>query len=119
MDTSILNEIKLLEANRSKIDSGVVYDLLIHSIKGKYFCEEQRKNFVISRTFNAEKISQPHYAEPYAKDFLDCYSDMLKVTKEKCEKQYKSVYQCLAANHGKSNDFPVKCVPEMEDFINC
>lgn len=119
MDASLLNEINLLQTNRSKVDSGIVYDLMIHSIKGKYVCEEQRKKFVISRSLPIEKIYQPYYVEPHAKDFMDCYSDMLKVTKESCQDQYKNVYECLAKNHGKNYDFPVKCVSAMENFINC
>ncbi len=119
MDPSILSEMKHLEANSNKVDSGVVYDLLIHSIKGKYFCEEKRKKFVIFRTMPNEKIYQPNYAEQNAKEFLDCYSNMLKVTKASCQNEYKKVYECLSTNHGKNYDFPVKCVDSMERFINC
>ncbi len=119
MDAYVLSELNLLEANRNKIDSGVVYDLLIHSVKGRYFCEDQRKKFVVARTQTEEQIFRPVYHEPYAKEFLDCYSNMLKVTKDSCQNQYKAVYECLASNHGKNYDFPVKCVPSMEDSINC
>ena len=119
MDASVVNEINLLDANRNKIDSGAVYDLMIHSIKGKYVCEDLRKKFVISRSLPTDKIYQPYYVEPYAKEFLDCYANMLKVTKENCQDKYKNIYECLAKNHGKNYDFPVKCVSPMEDFINC
>ena len=119
MDSSVLNEIKLLEANKSKIDSGLIYDLLIHSIKGRYVCEDERKKFVISRSLPSEKIHKPQYVEPYAKDFLDCNAYMLKLTKENCQNQYKNVYECLAKNHGNNYDFPVKCVTSMAEFINC
>ncbi len=119
MDAMMLNEIKLLELNKTKIKNGIVYDLLIHSIKGKYQCEEKRKNFVISRTLPNDKNYQSNYIEPFAKDFLNCYDDMLKVTKEKCQNPYKAVHQCLTSNHGSNFDFPVKCVSVMEDYLNC
>jgi hypothetical protein len=120
MDSTLIqNEIKLLEANRLKIDSGLVYDLLISSVKARYACEEQRKKFVISRSIPHEKIYNPKYVEPYAKDFLDCYANLRKVTKETCQNQYKNVYECLVKNHGNNYDFPVKCVAAMEDYINC
>jgi hypothetical protein len=120
MDSNILNEINLLEANRSKIDISHVYDLMIHSIKGKYLCEDQRKKFVLNRSFGGpQKIYDPTYVEPYAADFLNCFAGLTKSTKEKCENQYKNIYQCLVSNHGNNFDFPEKCVPQMEDFINC
>jgi hypothetical protein len=120
MDPNIINEINLLEANKSKIDSSVVYDLMIHSIKGKYVCEGARKKFVLHRSFGgAQKIYDPSYVEPFAADFLNCFATMNKKTKEACQGQYKMVYECLANNHGKNFNFPESCVPSMEDFINC
>jgi hypothetical protein len=119
MDSLLLQEINLLEQNKDKIEPSLVYDLMIHSIKGKYQCEVQRKSFVIARSLPSEKIYQPQYAEPQAKDFLDCYSDMVKNTKVNCQDKYKKIFECLASNHGKNYDFPVKCVSPMEDFINC
>jgi hypothetical protein len=120
MDSNIINEINLLQANRKKIDSSSVYDLMIHSIKGKYLCEEQRKKFVLNRSFGGtQKIYDPTYVEPYAADFINCFATMTKTTKEKCQNQYKNIYECLATNHGKNYNFPEKCVGQMEDFINC
>lgn len=119
MDAALLSEIKLLESNRNKIENTTVYDLLIHSIKGKYVCEEKRKNFVISRSIPNDKIYQPYYVEPKAKEFLDCYAGMIQTTKDKCHKQYETVFQRISKNSNKSENFPIKCVPDMEDFINC
>jgi hypothetical protein len=119
MDASIAHEINILDQNKNKIDSSNVYDMMIHSIKGKYVCEETRKKFVISRSLPLDKIYQPQYAEPFARDFLNCYADMIKVTKESCQDKYKNIFECLVKNHGKNYDFPVKCVSAMEDFINC
>ena len=79
MDSNIINEINLLQANRKKIDSSSVYDLMIHSIKGKYLCEEQRKKFVLNRSFGGtQKIYDPTYVEPSAADFLNCFAAMTK-----------------------------------------
>jgi hypothetical protein len=119
MDPAIIQEINLLEQNKNKIDSTLIYDLMIHSIKGKYVCESQRKNFVISRSLPSEKIYQPHYVEPHAKEFIDCYANMLNHTKSQCKSQFNKIYECLLTNHGKNYDFPEKCVSDMEDFINC
>src|SRR4051812_20228261 len=120
MDFSVINEIKLLEENRNKVESSVVYDLMIHSIKGKYVCEDARKKFVLNRSFGgAQKIYDPTYVEPFASDFLNCFAGMTKKTKDNCQTQYKKVYECLANNHGKMFNFPEKCVAGMEDFINC
>jgi hypothetical protein len=120
MDSSIINEINLLESGRNKVDSNVVYDLMIHSIKGKYVCEDERKKFVLNRSFGGtQKIYDPSYVEPFAKDFLNCFADMTKKTKETCQTQYKKVYECLNSHHGKVFNFPESCVSNMEDFINC
>jgi hypothetical protein len=119
MDSALLNEINLLEENKKKIDSRAVYDLMIHSIKGKYICEEQRKNFVLNRVLPNQKMYDPSFIEPQAKEFVDCYANMVGLTKSKCQDKYKNIYECLIKNHKTSNDFPVKCVAEMEDFINC
>jgi hypothetical protein len=119
MDSSIINEINLLEANKSKIDGSLVYDLMIHSIKGKYVCEEERKQFVLNRVISVDKL-HPRFIEPHAKSFVDCYSKMVEKTKSsECQDQYKKIFECLVDNHSKNYDFPVKCVPQMEDFINC
>lgn len=119
MESAILNEIKLLENNKDKVQSGLVYDLIIHSIKGKYVCEEQRKKFAISRTLHAEKIYKPNYAQEQANSFLDCYADMTKQTKLKCKEKYSQIFDCLTKNMNTNGDFPEKCVLEMEDFISC
>jgi hypothetical protein len=119
MDPAIIQEIDLLEHNKNNIDSTLIYDLMIHSIKGKYVCETQRKNFVISRSLPSEKIYQPHYVEPHAKEFIDCYANMINHTKLNCQSKFKNIYECMFSNHGKNYDFPVKCVSAMEDFINC
>lgn len=119
MDSTLLNEISLLEANKSKIDSSLVYDLMIHSIKGKYICEEQRKNFVLNRVLPNQKMYDPTFVEPQAKEFIDCYAGVVKDTKTKCQEKYNNIFECLATNHKKNYDFPTKCVPQMEDFINC
>jgi hypothetical protein len=119
MDSTILNEINLLEANKNKIESSLVYDLMIHSIKGKYVCETQRKNFVLNRVLPNQKMYDPSFVEPQAKEFLDCYAGMIKETKEKCQSKYLNIYDCLVKNHKRNKDFPVKCVQQMEDFINC
>ena len=122
MEANIVNEIKLLEENKNKIDSGPVIDLIIHSVKGKYICEEKRKNFVLSRTAPLEKIFDPSFVKTNAKEFLDCYADINKRTKGECQEQYKKVFECLTKDNKKLekiSQFPVKCVASMEDFILC
>ena len=119
MDGALLNELQLLEDNKNKVDSSIVYDLMIFSIKGKFSCEEQRKQFVLNRTLPIQKMHDPTFVKPQAKAFLDCYADMVKVSKEKCKQQYNSVFECLKSNHKKSDSFPVDCVPKMEEFLYC
>ena len=119
MDSITINELKLLESNQKKIDTSLVYDLMIHSIKGKYVCEESRKKFVISRALPMEKVHNPKFAAPYAANFLDCYAEMLNITKDKCQPKYKKIYECLVSNHSTKGDFNVKCVAAMEDFLDC
>ena len=115
MDGALLSELKLLEENSNKVDCSVVYDLMIFSIKGKVTCEEQRKQFVLNRTLPLQKM----HDKPQAQAFLDCYADMVKTSKSKCNNQYSEVFQCLKANHKKSDNFPVNCVAKMEDFLAC
>lgn len=119
MDGALLSELKLLEENSKKVDSAVVYDLMIFSIKGKFTCEEQRKQFVLNRTLPLQKMHDPTFVKPQAQAFLDCYAEMVKNSKSKCNSQYSEVFQCLKANHKKSDGFPVDCVAKMEDFLAC
>lgn len=119
MDGALLSELKLLEENSQKVDSSVVYDLMIFSIKGKVTCEEQRKHFVLNRTLPLQKIHDPTFVKPQAQAFLDCYADMVKLSKGKCRSQYSEVFECLKSNHNKSDNFPVNCVAKMEDFLAC
>ncbi len=119
MDGALLSELKLLEENSKKIDNSIVYDLMIFSIKGKFSCDDQRKQFVLNRTLPLQKIHDPTFVKPQAQAFLDCYADMVKVSKVKCNNQYNSVFECLKSNHKKTDIFPVDCVPKMEDFLAC
>lgn len=118
MDATILNEISLLEANKNKIDRSAVYNLMIHSIKGKYVCEDERKKFVLNRVISIDKL-HPKFIEPHAEAFIDCYANLVRHTKENCSDKFNKIQTCLMENYGKTNDFPVNCVPHMEDFINC
>lgn len=119
MEGALISELKLLEDNSKKVDSAVVYDLMIFSIKGKFSCEEQRKQFVLNRTLPIQKMHDPTFVKPQAQAFLDCYADMVKTSKQKCPEQYNHILQCLTSNHKKSEIFPVDCVSQMEDFIYC
>jgi hypothetical protein len=119
MDSTTINELTLLEQNRKKIDIGLVYDLMVNSIKGKYKCEKFRKDFVLARSLPLEKVYDPTHVAPLAKNFIDCYANVVSEGKSKCSEKYTKVYECLLKNHGKGNDFPVKCVADMEDYINC
>jgi hypothetical protein len=119
MDGALINELKLLEENSKKVDNSIIYDLMIFSIKGKYNCEEQRKQFVLNRTLPIQKMYDPSFIKPQAQAFLDCYADMVKTSKTKCPTQYQKVFECLKGNHLKSDNFPTECVPQMEDFLYC
>ena len=119
MDGALLNEINLLAENSKKVQSGTVIDLMIFSIKGKQRCEEQRKQFVLNRSLPIQKMHDPTFIQPQTEAFLNCYSEMVRSSKEKCDKQYIQVFACLKSNHGLARGFPEECVPQMEDFMFC
>lgn len=119
MDPITLHELNILDSNSNRLPQNIVYELMIHSIKGKHLCEEERKKFVINRSMPVEKIYNPVYVEPYAKDFINCYSEMVAMTNKECQNEYKNIFECLIVNHGGSKSFPIKCVKDMEIFIQC
>lgn len=111
----------ILELNRNKIDSNIIYDMMIYSIKGKYLCEESRKSFALHRGVPSQKAYDADAIAPHAKSFLDCYAGMVENTKlnKNCQDKFKNVNQCLSSHKSQKEDFPIKCVSFMEDFINC
>ena len=119
MDGALINEINHLAENTRKIKLGTVYDLMIFSVKGRQICEEERKRFVLNRSLPIQKMHDPTFIQPQTEAFINCYSEMVKKSKEKCDKQYNQIFSCLKSQHGISNGFPEECVTEMEEFILC
>ena len=112
------SELTNLYSNRNSIEDKKVYEMLIHSIKGKFVCEEARRKFVLSRTLSADQIYNPDSSYESAKSFIDCNASMLEKTGNKCLKSYEKIFNCMSGSK-KFFSFPKGCVNEMEDFINC
>ena len=119
MDGALINNFYHLAENSQKVKLGIVYDLMIFSIKGRQKCEEERKKFVLNRSLPIQKLHDPTFIQPQTEEFINCYSEMVKTSKIKCDKQYNQIYACLKSQHGISKGFPEECVKEIEDFILC
>jgi hypothetical protein len=119
MDGAILNEINHLSDDAKKVNLGTIYDLMIFSIKGRQKCEEERKKFVLNRSLPIQKMHDPTFIKLQTEEFLNCYSNMVNYSKEKCNNQYNQIFLCLKSQHGNSKGFPEKCVKQMEEFILC
>merc|ERR1711908_208314 len=83
----------------------------------KQRCEEERKNFVLSRSLPLEKMNDPSTVQPQAEKFLNCYTDMVQNSKKNCGRQYGKVKECLEKRLRNNDIFPEKCVGYMEDFM--
>lgn len=119
MEGGLLNEICHLSDDKKKVNIGTVYDLMIFSIKGRQICEEERKRFVLNRSLPIQKMHDPTFIRPQTEEFINCYADMVKHAKDKCDSQYNEILTCLKSQHGTTKGFPEKCVSEMEEFILC
>ena len=119
MDVKALQkEIELLSDNSTSIQKKHVYSTIIYSIKGNQRCEEERKKFVISRSLPIDKMNDPSIIQSEANSFLNCYTDMVQYSSRVCANKFNKVFNCLAANR-TLDQFPKKCVADMEDFMYC
>lgn len=108
--------ITILAENQNSIKSSAIYNLLIFNIAAKYVCRENREQFLIQRTTNASSNNETEQA---ARSYLDCYSQVVKSSKNpSCFEKFNKVFYCLESK-GQIDSFPVNCVGNMEDFIDC
>lgn len=119
MNGQLLNEIIHLKESEKKVKIDTIYDLMIFSIKGRQICENERKRFVLNRSLPIQKIHDPTFIQSQTEEFINCYSDMVKRSKIKCDREYSQILFCLKSQHRFSKGFPENCVKEMEEFILC
>lgn len=112
----ISNEYDDLLTNRN-LSREKVIDLIAHSIKTKYKCERQRKDFVVLRTFPISKFSDPTFVTNQTKNLINCYRNIVNSSENICIKEFNEIKNCL--NKDLSGDFPVSCVKQMEEYIKC
>lgn len=100
-------------------ESNKLLILIANSIKGKLECEDYRRNFIVSRNNPISKYIDPTQSLVYSKEFLNCYTSMLNnvYKNNNCIEKLSSIVVCLKKN--LKNEFPSKCISEMEQYINC
>ena len=102
------------------VDTGSTLRELIYAYKGSSYCAKERGDFVLCRATPAGKLGDPELCEGKVANFLQCYHDMVKESRDNCAAQYERAFGCLSANIDKaSSHVDGACTGDLEDFAKC